>query len=78
MIVNNYVSAVMPATMLNMDVQATLSKDVVVEYVTKYLTKLGQGSLVKVMERSFPCAWRRLESWRGDCEVFQPAIHHRN
>ena len=50
---NNYVPVVMLATMSNMDVQATLSKDAVIEYMTKYMTKSGQGSLVKVMEHSF-------------------------
>ena len=36
-----------------MDFQATLTKDAVLEYMTKYMTKSGQGSLVKVMEHSF-------------------------
>ncbi len=36
-----------------MDVQATLSKDAVIEYMTKYMTKFGQGALIKVMEHSF-------------------------
>ena len=37
----------------NCDFQATLTKDAVIEYMTKYMTKSGQGSLVKVMEQSF-------------------------
>ena len=37
----------------NCDFQATLTKDAVIEYMTKYMTKSGQGSLVKVMENSF-------------------------
>ena len=36
-----------------MDFQATLTKEAVIEYMTKYMTKSGQGSLVKVMEHSF-------------------------
>ena len=36
-----------------MDFQATLTKDAVIEYMTKYMTKSGQGSLIKVMEHSF-------------------------
>ena len=37
----------------NMDFQATLTKDAVIEHMTKYMTKSGQGSLIKVMEHSF-------------------------
>ena len=37
----------------SMDLQATLTKDAVIEYMTKYMTKSGQGSLIKVMEYSF-------------------------
>ena len=43
----------MLAMLSNCDFQATLTKDAVVEYMTKYMTKSGQGSLVKVMEQSF-------------------------
>ena len=50
---NNFVPIAMLAMLSNCDFQATLSKDAVVEYMTKYLTKSGQGSLVKVMEHSF-------------------------
>ena len=37
----------------NTDFQATLTKDAVIEYMTKYMTKAGQGSLAQVMEHSF-------------------------
>ena len=41
------------AMLSNMDFQAMLTKDAVVEYMIKYMTKAGQGSLVQVMEHSF-------------------------
>ena len=50
---NNFVPIVMLAMLSNCDFQATLTKDAVIEYMTKYMTKSGQGSLVKVMEQSF-------------------------
>ena len=50
---NNFVPSVMLALLSNMDFQATLSKDAVIEYMTKYMTKSGQGALIKVMEHSF-------------------------
>ena len=50
---NNFVPSVMLAMLSNMDFQATLTKDAVIEYMTKYMTKSGQGSLIKVMEHSF-------------------------
>lgn len=50
---NNFVPVVMLAMLSNMDFQATLTKDAVIEYMTKYMTKAGQGSLLKVMEHSF-------------------------
>ena len=50
---NNFVPIIMLAMLSNCDFQATLTKDAVVEYMTKYMTKSGQGSLVKVMEQSF-------------------------
>eukprot|EP00969_Alexandrium_andersonii_P014817 647471-Alexandrium_andersonii.AAC.1 len=37
----------------NMGLQATLSKDAVIEYMTEYMTKSGQGALIKAMEHSF-------------------------
>ena len=36
-----------------MDFQATLTCDAVIEYMTKYMTKAGHGSLIRVMEHSF-------------------------
>ena len=50
---NNFVPIIMLAMLSNCDFQATLTKDSVIEYMTKYMTKSGQGSLVKVMEQSF-------------------------
>ena len=50
---NNFVPIVMLAMLSNCDFQATMTKDAVIEYMTKYMTKSGQGSLVKVMEQSF-------------------------
>ena len=50
---NNFVPLIMLAMLSNMDVQATLSKDAVIEYMAKYMTKSGQGSLIQVMEHSF-------------------------
>ena len=51
--VNNFVPLLLLAMLSNMDFQATLTKDAVIEYMTKYMTKSGQGSLIKVMEHSF-------------------------
>ena len=50
---NNFVPIILLAMLSNCDFQATLTKDAVIEYMTKYMTKSGQGSLVKVMEQSF-------------------------
>lgn len=50
---NNVVPLIMLALLSNMYFQATLSKDAVIEYMTKYMTKSGQGALIKVMEHSF-------------------------
>ena len=50
----------------NMDFQPTLTKDAVIEYLTKYMTKSGQGSLVKVMEHSFSlCIEKAREQMQG-------------
>ena len=51
--INNIVPIILMAMLSNMDFQATLTKDAVIEYLTKYMTKAGQGSLVHVMEHSF-------------------------
>ena len=50
---NNFVPAVMLAMLSSMDFQATLTKDAVIEYMTKYMTKSGRGALAKAMEHSF-------------------------
>ena len=50
---NNFVPIVLLMMLSNMDFQATLTVDAVVEYMTKYMTKAGQGSLIHVMEHSF-------------------------
>ena len=47
---NNFVPIVLLALLGNMDFQATLTKDAGIEYMTKYMTKSGQASLIKVME----------------------------
>ena len=63
---NNYVPLIMLAMLSNMDFQATLSKDAVIEYMTKYMTKSGQGALIKVMEHSFAlCVEKARESHQG-------------
>ena len=56
----------MLAMLSNCDFQATLTKDAVIEYMTKYMTKSGQGSLVKVMEQSFSlCLEKARENNQG-------------
>ena len=63
---NNFVPAVLLAMLSNMDFQATLSKDAVIEYMTKYMTKSGQGALIKVMEHSFSlCIEKARENKQG-------------
>ena len=49
-------SIIMPAMLCKCNFQATLTKDAVIEYMTKYMTKSVQGSLVKIMEQSFSFA----------------------
>jgi hypothetical protein len=50
----------------NMDFQATLTKEAVIEYMTKYMTKSGQASLFKVMENSFSlCIEKARENMQG-------------
>lgn len=51
--VNNYMPAMLLAGLSNMDMQATLTKTGVIEYMTKYMTKTGMGTLIGLMERSF-------------------------
>ncbi|MBM3302749.1 MAG: hypothetical protein FJY85_22725, partial [Deltaproteobacteria bacterium] len=64
--VNNYVPVVLLSMLSNMDFQATLTKDAVIEYMTKYMIKAGQGSLVSVMECSFSaCIEKSSERQQG-------------
>ena len=49
---NNFAPVVTLAMLSSMDFQATLTKDAVIDYMTKYMTKSGQGALIKVMEHS--------------------------
>ena len=63
---NNFVPLVLLATLSNMDFQATLSKDAVIEYMTKHMTKSGQGALIKMMEHSFAlCIEKARENKQG-------------
>ena len=41
------------------DPQATLTKDAVIDYLTKYMTKSGQGSLIQVMDHRSSRRWVR-------------------
>ena len=40
---NNFTPTVLLAMLSNIGFQATLTKDAVIEYATKYITKSGQG-----------------------------------
>ena len=51
---NNFTPVVMPAMLASIDFQATLTKDVAIDRMTKRMTKSGQGALIRVMEHSFP------------------------
>ena len=63
---NNFAPIVSLALLSNMDFQATLSKGAVIEYMTKYMTKSGQGALIKVMEHSFAlCIEKARENQQG-------------
>ena len=63
---SNFIPIVLLAMLSNIDFQATLTKDAVIEYMTKYMTKAGQGSLVKVVEQSFPlCIEKAREQEQG-------------
>ncbi len=63
---NNFIPTVLLAMLSNMDFQATLAKDAVIEYMTKCMTKAGQGSLVKVMQPSFSlCIEKSREQEQG-------------
>ncbi len=47
----------------SMDFQATLTKDAVIEYTAKYMTKLAQASLIT--EHSFRCLENAREQLQG-------------
>ena len=53
---NNFVPAVMLAMLSNMDFQATLTKDAVIDYMTKYMTKSGQGRWSRSWNTASVCA----------------------
>jgi hypothetical protein len=57
--INNFIPLVLFATQSNVDFQPTTTKFGVIEYLTKYLTKSGQGSLLHVMEHSFSLCMER-------------------
>ena len=64
--INNYIPVVLLATLSNMDFQPTTTKFGVVEYMTKYMTKSGQGPLLAVMENSFAmCVRKATEDDKG-------------
>ena len=53
----------------NMDCQACTSKAGVIEYMTKYMTKTGSGSLINIMETSFAkCMEKALSEDKG-CKI---------
>ena len=62
--INKFVPVVLLAALSNMDFQATTTKFGVVEYMTKYMARSGQGSLLHVMEHSFS---RCIEQARLGC-----------
>ena len=64
--INNYIPVLTLATNSNMDFQATTTKFGVIEYMTKYMTKSGQGNLLSVMENSFAkCIEKAREEEKG-------------
>ena len=66
MFINNYVPLLMLLLQNNMDCQACTSKAGVIEYMTKYMTKTGSGSLLNIMETSFAkCMEKALSEDKG-------------
>jgi hypothetical protein len=64
--INNLVPVLTMATQSNLDFQAVLTKFGVIEYMTKYMTKAGQGGLLTVMENSFAkCVEKAKEENKG-------------
>ena len=72
---NNFVPIVSLALLSKIDFQATLSKDAVIEYMTKYMTKSGQGALIKVMGLSFAMCF---EKARGNQQGTGSAVLRRS
>ena len=60
--INNYVPLLMLLVQNNMDCQACTSKAGVIEYMTKYMTKTGAGSLMDIMETSFARCMEKAEA----------------
>ena len=64
--INNLVPLSLMAMLSNMGFKATLTKDDVIEYMTKYMTKYEHGPLIKVMEHSFSlCIVKAREQVQG-------------
>ena len=73
---NNFLPLVILALLSNMDFQATFSKDAVVEYMTKYMTKSGQGALIKVMEHALAlCSEKARENQQGTGSAMLPWLN---
>ena len=51
--INNFSPLQQVALMANMDCQAVCSKYAVVEYITKYMTKAGKGTIISQAEQAF-------------------------
>ena len=60
--INNYVPLLMLLVQNNMDCQACTSKAGVIEYMTKYMTKTGAGTLMDIMETSFARCMEKAET----------------
>ena len=64
--VNNYIPLLLLATQSNVDIQAVTTKHGVIEYMTKYMTKSGQGPLLTVMMDSFAkCLEKAADEGKG-------------
>ena len=63
---NNYHPLLLVAPLANIDIQAVTSRFAVVQYVTKYMTKTGKGTLLGQAEQAFDDALgRALENGKG-------------
>ncbi len=64
--INNFVPLLMLLVQNNMDCQACTSKAGVIEYMTKYMTTAGSGSMLQVMETSFAkCMEKAINEEKG-------------